>query len=106
MPLRQRHNLRRAALWLTVNLPFPESNNNPSFFLQAAIDQPITGAIAFDLLKPIRLICFVLRASTVSPPITVPEFTVAEDRYSLLHDDEVWFPEDRILFPITNTGTP
>lgn len=92
--------------WIAKDFAFPKSDDPPATLLQLAVNQSIAGTIAFNLWKPVRLIGLVFFAATLSPPISMPKLAVAEDRNSPANDDEIRLAENRILFAISETGTP
>jgi hypothetical protein len=87
-------------------LTLPKPDHFPALFPKRTAYSAIAGSITFDFVEPVRLIGFVFGATTLSPPIPVPEFAIAKDGYSAANENEIGLAENGILFSITKTGCP
>ena len=85
---------------------FPESQDSPSVLLQDSLHLAISFSVAFDLIEPILLIRFEGSLGFVSPPIAVPELTIAKDCNPRRDEYEVWLSHDSVLFPVTKSSLP
>jgi len=89
-----------------ADLVFPEAKHRPSETAQLSVHAPVAPPIGFDFENPKAPITFESGLDSRSPPVSMPEIAVAENRDARRNQGKVGLSRNTILFAIAQAGLP